>query len=312
MSRYGAAPQVSLDRAWASARLESLPLEVTVGQWGAPWARDGLIWDRDVDLPGLLLAVDLSPQEGSLKELVINPGLAYLAGGSPEFQDELWLYAGEARALWSWPDQTLELALGYVGVNSSRRLGRAIGRGDLLVGQRPAGFTANTTDSDAQDPEAELTRRLARNGLASAFHVVSLWAAWRAPLAEALPLRLHLQGAVNLGADGPGRGQRWAAELGARLGQADQAGQGEVTLRGLWIQADAVLDAFNRELYGTNLVGAGLDASLMAVQGWSIGFESVVGRRAQESLRGLGSGRAEPGGASGASVQLHVVTKYEF
>lgn len=312
LSRYGAAASVSLDRAWASARLDALPLELTVGQWQAPWARDGLLWDRDVDLPGALLTLDLSPAQGSLKELVFNPGLVYLAGGSPEFQDEVWLYAGEARALWAWEERSLELALGCMGVNSSRRLGRAIARGDLSVGLRPKGFTANTTDTDAQDPEAELTRRLVRHGLASAFHVVSLWAAWQTPLAQALPLRLHLQGAVNLGADGPGQDQRWAAELGARLGEARQAGDGQVTLRGLWIQADAVLDVFNRELYGTNLTGVGLDASLMALQGWTVGFESVLGWRADPALRGLGAGRAEPGGAQGASVQLHVVTQYEF
>jgi hypothetical protein len=313
MGAWGAAPPVSLERAWAALSPEGLPARLVVGRWAAPWVREGLVWGPDVELPGLLLEVDLIDAGPVWERLRLNPAAAYLSAGLPRLEDEVWLVGGELEGRWRLGTSHLSGSLGYMGVNGARRLGRALARGDARVGLRPAGFTANTTDSDAAvDPESELTRRLVINGLASRFQVLSLWLSWEAPLWEALPLRLSAQGAWNLGARGAGAGEGLAGVLAARLGEGARAGEGALTLRGVWIEADAVLDLFNRELYGTNLKGVGLEGALVVVEGWSLGFEGLLSWRARARLRGLGSGRLEPGGAQGAAWQLHVVTGYVF
>jgi hypothetical protein len=310
--RFAQGAGLSLERAWVSlGEDDDEGASLIMGQWPMPWAGAGLVWDEDVDLPGFRFAWFERLNGDDIQRLGVDAGVAILSTGAPDSGDEVYLWGGQLGASFEldW-DQHLTIELGYFGLNGARRLGRAIARGDLLVGLRPEGFTANTTDTDAQDPDAELTQRLIVEGLASRYHVLQAHLVWLFD-EDDLPLQAELEVATNVGARGPGNGQNLALSLGATLGDASRDGEGEITLRGLLIGADATLDAFNRDLYGTNLVGGELTAKLRLWGGFVLGFEHLIGTRLNDELRGLGSGRLEPG-ADGLSIQLHVTASWGF
>lgn len=301
LGSFGASPDVSLYRAWFGFSPDVLPeVGIKLGYQDLPWSRGGLIWDRDLALPGASLSWNGDTFEGSA-------ALWYLATQSASFDDETLGYGGRA----AWKGSRFRLDAGYFGLQGARRLGRAVARGDVLVGLRPAGFSANTTDTDdTLGANRELTQRLVHDGFASDFHLVDLAASVHFALWEGMPSELQTHLVYNLGADDDALG----AEVRWTLGESEKLGEAELGLRGVWLESDAVLDLFNEDLYGTNLVGGGISGSFHALQGLHVGFESLIGTRIDKNARGLGDGRGEPRlpGKDPLSIQVHTEVSYAF
>ncbi len=304
---------VSLDEAWISSAVSMAPeLQLVVGQWAAPWRRGGLVWDDDVRLPGLWVDYLREEDGGTWARAHFNAGVGYLSAGQPDGGDETYILGIETGASWALGSVQVSVDLGYFDVVGHRRLGRGIARGDLRVGLRPVGFTANTTDTDDTQAQEEITRRLVNDGLASDFTVLRLRLEVSTPLAEAMELIFDVHAAHNLGASGPGSDHATALEAGLQLGRADVVGQGQVRLVGVMIGSDAVLDAFNNDMYGTNLVGGGVSGALMLFEGMRLGFEGLYSEQLEGTLRGLGDGRGEPLSGDPQAFQLHVTVNYAF
>ena len=312
--RFGNAQPVHLDVASLSIAPAPLPeLRLVAGQRRTPWSAFSLVWDEDVALPGVWLDYrpDADP-DALLARLRFNLGAACLFSGDPEPADNVWLLGAALGLDLDLDGAALSLDLGAFHLFGNQRLGRASARGDLKVGARPAGFTANTTPSDADDPQAELTRRLIVDGLASEFDVLTLKAAFTLGQRDDTPLILDLQIALNLGAAGPGRDQALGLRAGLQFGRADTPGQGQIRLDGVMIGADATLDAFNPDLLGTNILGVGLSSALCAFEGLTLGFESLLSAQLDPDLRGLGDARGEPSPGAPDALQLLVTTRYVF
>lgn len=314
--QFANAQGVSLDEAWMATSLTPAPaLSFVAGQWAPPWRRGGLVWDDDVRLPGVWVHYDRDGDEGALwANARMNVGVAYLSANQPQSGDEITMLGVELGATWALEGPTLTVDLGYFDLFGARRFGRGLARGDVRVGARPRGFTANTTDTDATaGADAELTRRLVVDGLASDFNMLRARAALRFELAESLPLILDVHGVVNLGASGPGEGHGLGGELGLQLGEAQAAGQGQVRLSGVMLGADAVLDAFNSDMLGTNVLAGRLCAAMVIFQDVSLGFEGQLSVQADDALRGLGDGRGEPlAGGDLTAAQLHVFVQTSY
>ena len=308
--RFGEGAWFNLDTAYVSVAPDPLPeLQILVGQVPIPWSHGGLVWDSDVALPGLFLDYDWS-SEGLFSSIRFKPGYVYLFAGEPDPSDEIFVVGGELGTTLALGGVSLDLDLGTFHLFGARDFGRAVAREDIVVGQRPAGFTSNTTDTDSEDPDAEITKRLVTNGLASEFRLVSTRIAATLDVGDDLPLAVHAHAVLNLGASGPGDGHNLAFESGVKVGEARRPGLGEVALLGLYIEADAVLDAFNRDTYSTNLTGVGVRGALMALDGLTIGFDALWSWQVEERLRGFGDGRGELEGTAAQAIQMHLSGRY--
>ena len=305
---------ISLERAWFGARPDVLPeLRVRLGRAPIPWARTGLLWEPQVTLPGLW--VDYThddPQDPDALRVRVNGGLAYLIADGPNIRDESTLLGAQVAAELPMGSGLLEVALGYFDLSGATFVGQAIGREEAVVAQRPAGFTSNTTDSDAEDAEAELSQRLVEDGLASDFNLISLDGQVTLDLLEHMPLSLRAHVTWNVGASGPGGDQALGLLGGVGLGELERPGRGRVRVHYLRIAADAALDLLNREHYGTNVEGVEVTGDLVVAQGWTIGFVSLYSWQVEPALRGLGDGRGEPIPGDPSSLRTLVNTGYAF
>jgi len=289
-------------------------LSLTVGIAPVPWRRTGLLWDEDLTLPLAVVAWD---QQRSGRAVVRRThgsvGVIELNSGVPVEDDDIVLAGADLGATWGLGRSvTLQTDLGYVGLWGRRRLGRAVARGDVRVGQQRAGFTTNTTDTDATTPRAEPTQRLILDGLASDFDVLSAYVALRVGASELFPVTAFGHVAWNLGASGPGEGNALGLVAGVRVGDDAIAGQTAVTLRGLYIEADAALAPLNDDALLTNLEGLAIEASFGAFEGLKFAFDALYSLQVDPDLRGFGDDRGEPGSNDPAAVRLRLSSTWSF
>jgi hypothetical protein len=311
---YGASDTVHIDTAALTWGLDALPdLEFQVGRAGVPWVHTGLVWDEDVRLPAVTAQyVREGRQDATVEQLRASPGYLYLSPGGVTPNDEVWAVAGELGATLALGESTLDIDLGTFHLFGHKQLGRAIARGEVRVGPNPGGFTRNTTPTDA-DPEAlELTQRLVKDGLASRYHLITLNLRFRFELAEEIPGAVQLETVVNAGAADPGADLPFGVVLAFVVGEAARPGQGEVAIEGVYIGADATLDVFNRDVWGTNVAGGGLRASFLPWEGLTIGFRTFLSVPIDQDLRGIGQGRGELGQGDEVAVQVHASSVYAF
>ena len=264
-----------------------------------------------------LLAVVAWDQQRSGRAVVRRThgsvGVIELNSGVPVEDDDIVLAGADLGATWGLGRSvTLQTDLGYVGLWGRRRLGRAVARGDVRVGQQRAGFTTNTTDTDATTPRAEPTQRLILDGLASDFDVLSAYVALRVGASELFPVTAFGHVAWNLGASGPGEGNALGLVAGVRVGDDAIAGQTAVTLRGLYIEADAALAPLNDDALLTNLEGLAIEASFGAFEGLKFAFDALYSLQVDPDLRGFGDDRGEPGSNDPAAVRLRLSSTWSF
>ncbi len=311
---FGAADTLHIDTASVGWGFDAIPeLEVRIGRAAVPWVHSGLVWDEDVRLPGLHARyVRLGKAGSTLQQLRITPGYLYLSAGGVTPNDEAWAIAGEVGATLALGTAELDVDLGTFHLLGHRHLGRAIARGDVRVGPNTAGFTRNTTPTDADPDALELTQRLGRDGFASRFHLVTVHLELGFDLADDLPGAVALSGVVNLGADGPGADLPLGVVLAFVIGDAAQPGDGEIALEGLFIGADATLDVFNRDVWGTNIAGGGVRAAFVPWTGLTVAFRTLLSVPADKDRRALGQARGELGQGDELAVQIHASTSYAF
>ncbi|MEO1268664.1 MAG: putative porin [Myxococcota bacterium] len=305
---------ISLERAWFGTRPDLLPeLRARIGRVPIPWSRTGLLWDPQVTLPGLWVDYTYedtnTPRSPSFR---VDAGIAYLIADGPNIRDESLLRGiGLAATLPVGQTSWLDFGVGYTDLSGAKELGQAIGREEVVVAQRPPGFTANTTPTDADNAEAELTQRLVDDGLANDFNLISVDGEFKVDFLEHLPFLLQAHLSWNVGAEGPGD-PPLGVLAGLGLGDMERPGRGQLRLRYLRIAADAALDLFNREHYSTNLEGVELTGALLVSQGWTVGFVSLYSWQVDTALRGLGDGRGEPYPGDPSSLRMFVNTGYAF
>jgi hypothetical protein len=162
------------------------------------------------------------------------------------------------------------------------------------------------------DAQAELSQRLVEDGLASRYHLVSSRLRLGFSLGEGVPAALELEGVVNAGARGPGARRPLGAVVAFVIGSASRAGRGEVAFEIVAIGADATLDLFSRDLWGTNVVGAGTTAAFVPWQGLTVGFEFFLSEALDPALRTRGQARGEYGGPEATAMQVHLTGEYDF
>ena len=315
--RFGAGQAVHLDRAWIAVASSPLPeLSLVLGQSPVPWGRGEVVWDADLTLPGLWVNLESAERRrlGAWQGGRVNLGAVYLSSGASVLEENTLLFGGELSGRWGFEHSSLEMEVGYFDLVGARRLGRAVARGDVVVGTRPRGFSSNTTDSDLQDPDLELTRRLVVDGFSSDFNILSAGVRCVFTLGEDDPidLVLDISAAMNLGARGAGADAPFALEVGAQFGVADKAGRGQVRLFGVAIGADAVLDLTNADLYGTNVLGVGVAGALVLFEGVTLSFDTLASAQLDPALRGLGDGRGESLASDSSAIQMRITAGYDF
>ncbi len=313
LAGLGALEGVVLDRVWLGGRLEGVEeLEVRLGRTPLPWTRTGLVWDEDVTLPGALVHYKREGR-GVWRRAEASVAGLYLGTGSPEVEDEVVMWAGDVGATWGL-GRSVEVSaeVGYFDLVGRRKLGQAIAGDQVRVGRRKGGFTTNTTDTDAATPKAELTQRLAYDGLGSDFNVLTGYASVRWEAARWLPLRGFGHVAWNAGAKGAGEEQALGWVAGVQAGEAVKPGRGEVRVQWVHIAADATLAVYNKDAWLTNLAGWEVDARFVAWGGLYVGFEGIVSWQVAPELRGFGDDRGEPGFSDPTAVRARAVTGWKF
>lgn len=311
---FGGSDPVHVDTAALAWGIDAVPdLRFTVGRAAVPWVHRGLVWDEDVRLPMVRADFVRDGKPGdTVDQWRFHPAYIYLSPGTSAPDDEVWAVAGEFGLTVEGDGHSLDLDLGTMHLFGHRQLGRAIARGEVRVGPHTAGFTRNTTPTDAHERELEVTQRLVRDGLASRFHTVNLRLRYAFELTEDTPGALELELVYNAGADAPGDELPLGVVFALIAGEADRPGEGEIALEGVYIGADATLDLFNRDLWGTNVVGGGFRGAFVAWKGLTVAFETLVSLPADDELRALGQARGEVGEGDELAVQIHASAVYGF
>lgn len=311
----GTSRAVGVDRAYLGGTLSAMPeLSLTVGLAPVPWRQTGMLWDEDLSLPLAMVRYERIGV-GSARFARSHASIAglLLRSGSPSKDDDQAMLAGATgmtvRLSRTW---SLQTDVGYYGLWGERRLGRAIARGEVRVGQQHPGFTTNTTDTDATTPRLEPTQRLIVDGLGSRFHVLSGYAAVRWSGSELLPASVFGHVAWNAGARGVGEEQALGVVLGASVGDASVPGQMALTARWMRIEADAALALLADDALLTNVTGAGLEVVFGAFEGLNLGFDALYTLQVDPELRGLGDDRGELGSEDPAALRLRVFSTWTF
>lgn len=313
LGELGRPSRLGLDRAYLSVGPEALPeLRATVGKWPVPWHHTGLVFDSDVTFPGLWIGFR-RPLSGVVSELRASPGLATLFYGRPDGRDDILIAGGEVGASFLLGHGGhLHADLGTFNLVGGLALGQAIARGDLSVGERSPGFTSNTTPTDDADAHAELTRRLVLDGLASHFNVVSLHLRADLGVPEAFPLSVVVHGALNAGAAGPGASENKALVVGLIGGDLSELGGGQVSVRLMAIEADAVLDAYADDAQGTNLAGVKVAGAYRFSDPLTVRFDGLLSTALDGGLRTMGDARGEPDTGRSVAMRVRVILASEF
>lgn len=311
---YGSSDPVHIDTAALAWRIDALPeLEIQVGRASVPWVHTGLVWDEDVRLPIVAARyVRDGKPDSSVAQLRFTPAYLYLSSGGARPDDEVWALAGELGATLDFGAVELQLDLGTFNLFGHRHLGRAIARGDVRVGPNTAGFTRNTTPTDAADAQLEPTQRLVHDGLASRFHLVTVHARLEWELTDDVPGALETELVYNAGAADPGADLPLGVALALSVGALRDQGDGEVALEAVYIGADATLDLFNRDIWGTNIAGGGVRAGFVPWAGLTIAFRTLLSVPVDDTLRATGQARGEVGQGDELAVQVHTSATYAF
>jgi hypothetical protein len=313
LATLGSLEGVYMDRAWLGGSLVGLPeLELRLGRTPLPWTRTGLVWDPDVTLPGAVVQY-ARESRGVWRRAALSLAGLYLGTGDPESEDELAMWAGDVGATWGiGRSLQIEASLGYFDLVGRRKLGQAIAADQVRVGRRKAGFTTNTTDTDATTPTLDISQRLAYDGLGSDFNVVTGYLSARWEAARWLPLSLFGQLAWNAGARGLGEDNDLGWVAGLRVGEATAPGRGELVVQRLYIEADATLALYNKDAWLTNAQGWEVNARFIAWEGLYVGFEGMLTWQVDPMLRGFGDDRGEAEVADPTAVRVRAVTGWDF
>lgn len=259
-----------------------------VGKFQNPIQQTQLVWDSDVGISGVMADIDFAQMAKNdfVKKASVGPLFYYLSSGTGELSSNVYAVGGALQSQFAVTKAfNFIFNLAYYDYHNADGIAQAEGNSTI---QGPQGNqqTSNLTPLGPVLPGVATANTLIGQGFASDFNLINPYVEMNgnAPI----PWKIYVDQVYNFGAAGPGRGHNYGVYAGTKIGGTGQQWSPWVQYDYYWIEADATLDVYSEDEFGTNATGHRIGAGITLAKNVNLLTTCTFFKEVDPRLRGFG------------------------